>query len=213
MAELPDVELVEASALGRPRRDPRGDSVEVPQKPRGQCAFAGSALLRRARTGMQDACPEDTFANARAYSCKGRDDSLEPSKPRDGEHRHNLEATMNVLISGAGIAGPCLAYWLQRYGLTPTLVERAPQLRRGGYLIDFWGAGFDVADRMGLARRFRWTAGQRAASRWWEMRRSVFPLLQAKGLPSWAANKRQRATSLPSSPRSPVAGFSWATKS
>lgn len=58
---------------------------------------------------------------------------------------------MNVLIVGAGIAGPTLAYWLHRAGNTVTLVEHAPELRRGGYLIDFWGAGFDVADRMGIA--------------------------------------------------------------
>lgn len=57
---------------------------------------------------------------------------------------------MNVLISGAGIAGPCLAYWLARYGHQPTIVERAPALRTGGYIVDFWGAGFDVAERMGL---------------------------------------------------------------
>ncbi|HEY2379123.1 MAG TPA: FAD-binding domain [Gemmatimonadaceae bacterium] len=57
---------------------------------------------------------------------------------------------MNILIAGAGIAGPTLAYWLQRAGYEPTLVERAPELRRGGYLVDFWGAGFDVADRMGI---------------------------------------------------------------
>lgn len=57
---------------------------------------------------------------------------------------------MKVLISGAGIAGPCLAYWLRNHGFEPTIVERAPRLRTGGYIIDFWGAGFDVADRMGL---------------------------------------------------------------
>ena len=56
-----------------------------------------------------------------------------------------------VLIVGAGIAGPTLAYWLHRAGYEPTLVERSPELRRGGYLVDFWGAGFDVADRMGIA--------------------------------------------------------------
>jgi 2-polyprenyl-6-methoxyphenol hydroxylase-like FAD-dependent oxidoreductase len=55
-----------------------------------------------------------------------------------------------ILISGAGIAGPCLAYWLQQHGFEPTLVERAPHLRTGGYVVDFWGSGFDVADRMGL---------------------------------------------------------------
>jgi 2-polyprenyl-6-methoxyphenol hydroxylase-like FAD-dependent oxidoreductase len=57
---------------------------------------------------------------------------------------------MNVLISGAGIAGPTLAYWLKRYGFNPTLIEAAPSLRTGGYIVDFWGAGFTVAERMGL---------------------------------------------------------------
>ena len=57
---------------------------------------------------------------------------------------------MRVLISGAGIAGPTLAYWLVRYGFEVTLIEKAPALRTGGYLIDFWGAGFDIADRMEL---------------------------------------------------------------
>jgi 2-polyprenyl-6-methoxyphenol hydroxylase-like FAD-dependent oxidoreductase len=42
-----------------------------------------------------------------------------------------------VLISGAGIAGPTLAYWLRAGGYEPTLVERAPALRHGGYVIDF----------------------------------------------------------------------------
>jgi 2-polyprenyl-6-methoxyphenol hydroxylase-like FAD-dependent oxidoreductase len=60
---------------------------------------------------------------------------------------------MKVLISGAGIAGPCLAFWLERYGFEPTLVERAPAPRIGGYVIDFWGAAFDVAERMGLVSR------------------------------------------------------------
>lgn len=55
-----------------------------------------------------------------------------------------------VLISGAGIAGPTLAYWLKAAGLKPTLVERAPALRTGGYVIDFWGLGYDIAERMGL---------------------------------------------------------------
>ena len=55
-----------------------------------------------------------------------------------------------VLISGAGIAGPTLAFWLKAAGLEPTLVERAPALRRGGYVIDFWGLGYDIAERMGL---------------------------------------------------------------
>lgn len=56
----------------------------------------------------------------------------------------------NILISGAGIAGTALAFWLKRFGFNPTIVEQAPKLRQGGYAIDFWGAGFDVAERMGI---------------------------------------------------------------
>lgn len=57
---------------------------------------------------------------------------------------------MRILIVGAGIGGPTLAYWLRRAGHEPTLLERAPSLRSGGYLLDFWGAAFDVAERMGI---------------------------------------------------------------
>ena len=57
-----------------------------------------------------------------------------------------------VLISGAGIAGPTLAFWLKAAGFEPTLIERAPALRTGGYVIDFWGLGYDIAERMGLAK-------------------------------------------------------------
>ncbi|MFN6944532.1 MAG: FAD-dependent monooxygenase [Cytophagaceae bacterium] len=56
----------------------------------------------------------------------------------------------NILISGAGIAGTTLAFWLKEFGFNPTILERAPELRKGGYAIDFWGAGFDVAERMGI---------------------------------------------------------------
>jgi 2-polyprenyl-6-methoxyphenol hydroxylase-like FAD-dependent oxidoreductase len=59
---------------------------------------------------------------------------------------------VNILISGAGIAGTTLAYWLKRFGFNPTIVEHAPKLREGGYAIDFWGAGFDVSERMGIVR-------------------------------------------------------------
>jgi 2-polyprenyl-6-methoxyphenol hydroxylase-like FAD-dependent oxidoreductase len=55
-----------------------------------------------------------------------------------------------VLISGAGIGGPALGFWLKAAGFEPTLVERAPALRRGGYVIDFWGLGYDIAEPMGL---------------------------------------------------------------
>jgi 2-polyprenyl-6-methoxyphenol hydroxylase-like FAD-dependent oxidoreductase len=69
-----------------------------------------------------------------------------------------------VLISGAGIAGPTLAYWLSRHGFAPTIVERAPVLRTGGYMMDFWSVGFDVAERM-LLIRAALTEG-RSVTRW-----------------------------------------------
>ncbi|MDQ6754576.1 MAG: FAD-binding domain [Actinomycetota bacterium] len=62
---------------------------------------------------------------------------------------------MRVLIVGAGIAGPTLAYWLQKSGHEVTIVEHAPELRSGGYLVDFWGAGFDVAEKMGIVPELR----------------------------------------------------------
>ncbi|MCC5576579.1 FAD-dependent monooxygenase [Microtetraspora sp. AC03309] len=57
----------------------------------------------------------------------------------------------NVLISGASVAGPALAYWLHRHGFTPTIVERAPALRDGGYAVDFRGeVHLSILRRMGI---------------------------------------------------------------
>ncbi|WP_406265898.1 FAD-dependent monooxygenase [Nocardia sp. NBC_00881] len=56
-----------------------------------------------------------------------------------------------VLVSGASIAGPALAYWLHCYGFAVTVVERAPALRPGGQAIDFKGrTHFTVLERMGI---------------------------------------------------------------
>jgi 2-polyprenyl-6-methoxyphenol hydroxylase-like FAD-dependent oxidoreductase len=56
-----------------------------------------------------------------------------------------------VLISGASIAGPALAFWLSRYGCDVTVVERAPSLRAGGQAVDFKGETHrTVLERMGL---------------------------------------------------------------
>src|SRR5262245_17916596 len=56
----------------------------------------------------------------------------------------------NILISGASIAGPTLAYWLRRYGFNPTVVERAPAPRLGGQAIDLRWTARQVAERMGI---------------------------------------------------------------
>jgi 2-polyprenyl-6-methoxyphenol hydroxylase-like FAD-dependent oxidoreductase len=58
---------------------------------------------------------------------------------------------MKVLISGASVAGPVLAYWLHQYGFEPTVVERTPALRHGlgGHAVDLFGPATEVARRMG----------------------------------------------------------------
>jgi 2-polyprenyl-6-methoxyphenol hydroxylase-like FAD-dependent oxidoreductase len=61
----------------------------------------------------------------------------------------------DVLISGASIAGPALAYWLHRGGFRTTVVERAPALRPGGQAVDLRGAGRTVISRMGLMDQAR----------------------------------------------------------
>lgn len=57
----------------------------------------------------------------------------------------------NVLVCGAGIAGPALAYWLDRYGFKVTVIEEAPEPRTGGYVFGLDGRkGIEVLERMGL---------------------------------------------------------------
>ena len=43
-----------------------------------------------------------------------------------------------------------MRFWLKAAGFEPTLIEHARELRTGGYVIDFWGLGYDIAERMGL---------------------------------------------------------------
>jgi 2-polyprenyl-6-methoxyphenol hydroxylase-like FAD-dependent oxidoreductase len=62
---------------------------------------------------------------------------------------------MRVLISGGGIAGLTLANWLHQYDISSVVIEQAQSLRRDGYAIDFLGAGYDVAERMGLIDHLR----------------------------------------------------------
>jgi len=62
---------------------------------------------------------------------------------------------VRIAINGAGIAGPTLAYWLRKSGHEVLLIEESPRLRSGGYVIDFWGVGYDIAEKMGLLPRIR----------------------------------------------------------
>ena len=60
-----------------------------------------------------------------------------------------------ILISGASIAGPTVAFWLAKHGFRPTVVERSPGLRTGGNGVDVRGQAVEVAERMGIMPRIR----------------------------------------------------------
>ncbi|MGW0121572.1 FAD-dependent monooxygenase [Streptomyces sp. NPDC003327] len=69
--------------------------------------------------------------------------------PRTPKH------SRTVLISGASVAGPALALRLHRHGFTPTVVERAPALRTGGYKVDIRGTAIEVCRRLGVLDEIR----------------------------------------------------------
>ena len=66
-----------------------------------------------------------------------------------------------MVVSGAGIAGPTLSYWLSRSGYRVIVVEVAPGIRPGGQTVDLRGIGGAVVERMGLLELMR--AGPRSA--------------------------------------------------
>ncbi|MEU1295655.1 FAD-dependent monooxygenase [Streptomyces sp. NPDC005840] len=67
----------------------------------------------------------------------------------------NHSEQRTVLVSGASIAGPALAHWLDHYGFRVTVVEKASAVRGGGYAVDIRGTARDAVDRMGLLDRLR----------------------------------------------------------
>lgn len=64
-----------------------------------------------------------------------------------------MKTNKRILISGAGIAGPALGFWLHRYGYSVVIAEKADAIRDGGQNVDIKGAGRDVVKRMALAER------------------------------------------------------------
>ncbi|MFD0204934.1 MULTISPECIES: FAD-dependent oxidoreductase [Saccharothrix] len=60
---------------------------------------------------------------------------------------------MKVVISGAGIAGLALAHRLGTLGHDVVVLEQATAPRTSGYMIDFFGPGYDAAERMGVLPR------------------------------------------------------------
>ena len=66
----------------------------------------------------------------------------------------------HALVSGGGIAGLSNAIALSRVGWRCTVVERAPEPRQGGYMIDIFGMGWHAARELGVLRELR-AAGHR----------------------------------------------------
>lgn len=71
-----------------------------------------------------------------------------------------------VLVSGAGIAGPALAFWLSKNGYRVVVVEVAPGIRPGGQTVDLRGAGGDVVERMGLIPQMHANALEQPGVAW-----------------------------------------------
>ena len=55
-----------------------------------------------------------------------------------------------ILISGAGVGGLTVAYFLKQKGFDPVIIEKASSLRDGGYMIDFFSSGISVSEKMGI---------------------------------------------------------------
>lgn len=77
-----------------------------------------------------------------------------------------MTAQPTVLISGAGIAGPALAFWLSRASYRVVVVEIADGIRSGGQTVDLRGAGRAVVERMGLLDRMRARSLEQRGIRW-----------------------------------------------
>lgn len=67
----------------------------------------------------------------------------------------NIKKNGKILVSGASIAGPALAFWLDKFEFDVSVVERAAELRLGGQNVDVKGAGREVARRMGIEEAIR----------------------------------------------------------
>lgn len=64
----------------------------------------------------------------------------------------------DVLISGCGVAGPTLAYWLARQGMRPTVVELSAGIRSSGNPVDVRGPAIPVVDAMGVLPQLQQSA-------------------------------------------------------
>lgn len=97
---------------------------------------------------------------------------------------------LKVLIAGAGIGGPALAFWLSRIGCTTTIVERSPSLRTTGQQLDFFGQGLPIIRRMGIEDDLRAMSVKEPGSRLVDYtgKSKVTPITSPYLPPSFIAN-------------------------
>lgn len=77
---------------------------------------------------------------------------------------------MKILISGGGIGGCTLAYFLKQYGFTPVVVEVVPEFKRIGYLLALnLQIGQQIAQRMGLLEELKRFEVPLTKNRWYDM--------------------------------------------
>ncbi|MEU6241703.1 FAD-dependent monooxygenase [Streptomyces sp. NPDC047024] len=90
---------------------------------------------------------DDARGMAMAHASLTRDDAGPVERMR-------RKGALRILVSGASVAGPVLAYWLTRHGFSVTVVERAPALRKtGGHAVDLFRPAMDISEKMGVLPR------------------------------------------------------------
>lgn len=93
---------------------------------------------------------EGSLSSSAVRPGPGRLEVLELGKRHRTEMKEWEEKGRSILILGAGIAGPALAYWLHRRGFRTTIAEQWKGMRPGGQAIDIRGAALEVVSRMNL---------------------------------------------------------------
>ncbi|WP_257555954.1 FAD-dependent monooxygenase [Sphingobium sp. CFD-2] len=64
----------------------------------------------------------------------------------------NIASAPRALVVGGGIAGPTVANALSKAGWAPTIVEKAPERRKGGYFVGVFASGRRTAERLGILK-------------------------------------------------------------
>ncbi|KAG5996238.1 hypothetical protein E4U54_002633 [Claviceps lovelessii] len=105
------------------------------------------------------------------------------------------QKSLRVLISGAGVAGPSLAFWLTRLGHPCTIVERSGQLRASGQQIDLREQGVEAADRMGLLGEIRKIAVDEAGIRFVDTKGTPYATFPRVESQPGQVSRRQNFTS------------------